>query len=232
MRITGEHVLTADPEQVWRGLQDPQVLADAIPGLQALELRGPDEYGLIVKVGVGSVRAMYAGTFTLADKREGESCAVRVAAGGGAGSVEVQARMTLAAHDGGGARLRYEADATITGALAGVGQRMLGAAAKKTTREFLEALDRRLASPPAAAAASDAAAPTDAATPTDAAGSAADGAAPAAAAQGGAPVVLQPARVSLARRDEELVRIGGATLAGFLLAIVGILVGRRTAVRR
>jgi uncharacterized protein len=46
--------------------------------------------------------------------------------------------------------MHYEADAKVIGALAGVGQRLIGAAAKKTTKEFLEALDREITQPEAA----------------------------------------------------------------------------------
>jgi hypothetical protein len=55
--------------------------------------------------------------------------------------------MTLRDADGGGALLSYEADANVTGALAGVGQRLVAAAARRTTREFLEALDREIVAP-------------------------------------------------------------------------------------
>jgi hypothetical protein len=58
--------------------------------------------------------------------------------------VQTVALMTLADGDG-GALLRYEADATVTGALAGVGQRLVAAAARRTTGEFFQALDREIA---------------------------------------------------------------------------------------
>ena len=78
------------------------------------------------------------GTFTLTDKHEPESCTVRASARGSAGSVDTTAHMRLEDGQNGGARMHYKADAKVTGALAGVGQRLIGAAAKKTTKEFLE----------------------------------------------------------------------------------------------
>ena len=60
------------------------------------------------------------------------------------------------ADNGEGARMSYEADANVTGPLAGVGQRLMGAAARRTTEQFLSALDERIVSgapAPAAAAA-------------------------------------------------------------------------------
>src|SRR3954471_9337357 len=152
MRIEGEHAFGSPRARVWEALNDPATLARALPGAQRLEPVGPDEYALAVNVGVGSVRGTYEGTFALSDKRDGEGCTVRASASGGPGSVETVARMALADRDG-GALMTYEADATVTGALAGVGQRLVAAAARRTTREFLEALDREIVAPTAEAAA-------------------------------------------------------------------------------
>src|SRR5689334_19427359 len=150
MRIEGEHEFGASRLQVWEALNDPDLLARALPGAQRLEPLGPDEYALTVSVGVGSVRGTYEGRFALLDKREAEGCSVRANASGGPGSAETVARVALRDTDRGGTVLSYEADATVTGALAGVGQRLVAAAARRTTREFFVALDREIAAPRAA----------------------------------------------------------------------------------
>ena len=139
MKVTGEHAFRLPRDQVWAGLQDPKVLAAAMPGARRLEPTGPDEYAIIVDVGVGSVKGTYEGTFALTEKQEGEACTVRATASGRPGSVETIARMRLTDQDG-GALLTYEADATVTGPLAGVGQRLMGAAARRTTEQFLSQL--------------------------------------------------------------------------------------------
>jgi uncharacterized protein len=147
LKIEGEHEFTATRQQVWDALQDPRMLGAAVPGARRLEPTGPDEYAIAVDVGVGSVRGTYEGTFAIADKEAPEACTVRASASGRPGSVSATARMRL--RDGGsGAVLSYEADATLTGPLAGVGQRLVGAAARRTTEQFLTALDRTIAAPP------------------------------------------------------------------------------------
>jgi uncharacterized protein len=201
MRIEGEHEFSASRERVWEALNDPRTLARAVPGAQRLDPVGPDAYALTVSVGVGAVRGTYEGTFALADKQEPESCVVRASASGGAGSVETVARMSLRDADGGGAVMRYDADATVTGALAGVGQRLVAAAARRSTREFLEALDREIA---AASAAPEAAA------------------APAAPAARAAP---RP------RAGADPVVIALSALGGCLIALAGVAVGRWSARR-
>jgi carbon monoxide dehydrogenase subunit G len=201
MKVSGDHTFRLSRDQVWAGLQDPKILAAAMPGARRLEPTGPDEYVITVDVGVGSVKGTYEGTFALTEKQEGEACTVRATASGRPGSVETIARMRLTDQDG-GVLLTYEADATVTGPLAGVGQRLMGAAARRTTAQFLSALETTISSPPTEAAAPSAAAP-------------------------GAEVVAAP-RPAVAADTRVIVT---SALAGFVLALVGVAVGRWTARR-
>jgi hypothetical protein len=134
---------------------------------------------------------------------------VRANATGGPGSVEAVAQMRMRDSDSGGAQLSYEADANVSGPLAGVGQRLIGGAAKRTTREFLEALDRQLQAPEAAAAPEEA--PSEAAPPAERR-------------------AFVPAPASAPRRADPVVVVV-SMLAGFLLALIGVGVGRWTARR-
>jgi carbon monoxide dehydrogenase subunit G len=200
VKIHGEHAFKASRAQVWEALNDPAVLADTLPGARSLEPTGPDQYALTVDVGVGSVRGTYEGTFALSDKQERESCTVQANASGRPGAVSAVAQMRLS-DDGQGARMTYEADANVTGPLAGVGQRLMGAAARRTTEQFLSALDDRVlrGAPEPAAAAADR---------------------PAAAVVPAAPAQPTGAKVIVA-----------SALGGFVLALVGVAVGRWTARR-
>lgn len=151
MKVSGDHDFRATRDQVWQALNDPETLAATLPGARRVVPTGPDAYEISIDVGVGSVRGTYEGTFALADKVEGEACTVRATASGRPGSVSAEARMRLSGDDH--ARMSYEADANVTGPLAGVGQRLMGAAARRTTEQFLSALDEHIVAPPAPAVA-------------------------------------------------------------------------------
>ena len=194
MKVTGEHQFTRSADAVWAALQDPETLAATLPGARRLAPTGPDAYAITVDVGVGSVKGTYDGTFALTDKVEREACTVRATASGRPGTVTTVARMQLSERDG-GAHLAYEADATVTGPLAGVGQRLVGAAARRTTEQFLTALDAHIGAPAEAAAA------------------------PSGEIERARPAATD-ARVILA-----------SALGGFLLALLGVAVGRWTARR-
>jgi carbon monoxide dehydrogenase subunit G len=187
MKITGEHKFTHPREDVWKALHDPAVLVATLPGARRLEPTGDGEYAISVDVGVGSVKGTFDGTFALADEEPPEACTVRASANGRPGSVSVAARMRMTDD----ALLTYEADANVTGPLAGVGQRLMGAAAKRTTAQFLTALDEHIGAPAAAA------------EPTR---------------------DLEPAAAPRGGTDPKVVV--ASALGGFLLALVGVAVGR------
>ena len=192
MKITGEHTFTQSRDDVWRALHDPAALQATLPGARTLEPTGDDAYAISVDVGVGSVKGTFDGTFALTDEEPPEACTVRASATGRPGSVSVVARMRMTA-DG---VLTYEADATVTGPLAGVGQRLMGAAAKRTTAQFLGALDEHIGAPAAAAEPAR---------------------------------ELEPATAARGGTDPKVVV--ASALGGFLLALVGVAVGRWSARR-
>jgi carbon monoxide dehydrogenase subunit G len=229
VKLDGEHRFTSSRAEVWRALQDPQMLANALPGVRRLDLTGPDSYDVTVTVGVGAVKGTYDGTFSLSEKQELESCKVQANASGPPGSISTIAAMSLRDADDGGTVLTFEADAKVTGPLAGVGQRMVAAAAKKTTREFLSAIDRELTAGPAPAAAAGSASATNtaAAPPAYAADSVVQGPASGSPSAG----VFFPSAPAGGDGDRELKLLGGGLVMGFLLALVGVLIGRRTAGR-
>ena len=196
MKVAGEHQFAAPREQVWEALLDPAMLAATLPGARRLVPTGADEYAITVDVGVGSVKGTYEGVFSLTDKEPGEACTVRATASGRPGTVTAVARMRLGDGER-GATLAYEADATVTGPLAGVGQRLMGAAARRTTEQFLTALDDRIGAPPEQEARAERS------------------------------YEIEPHRGG--GTDPKV--IAASALGGFLLALIGVAVGRWTARR-
>jgi carbon monoxide dehydrogenase subunit G len=197
MKVAGEYTFDVSPEAVWAALHDRGMLAAALPGARRLEPIGDDEYAVAVDVGVGSIKGTYDGTFALVDQVASESCTVRARATGRPGSVEVSARMRMTARGSDGTVLTYEADATLTGPLAGVGQRLVGAAARRTTEQFLRDLEERIVSPPAESA----------------------------------PEVAVTAAEPELRVEASARMLVASALAGGLLALAGVAVGRWTARR-
>ena len=205
MKIEGRYQFNSGRQDVWKALQDPQTLATTLPGVRRLEVVGPDRYAVMADVGVGSVKGVYDGTFGLDDKKDFEHCVLRGSARGSAGSVEVDVQVRLEDSNG-GTRLQFDADAKVAGPIAGVGQRMIGAASKKMANEFFGGIDRVLmgeavTAPPAGVAAE------------------------------GPPGGEQVGRVFTKPPSppDEMQKFIRGMVVGFVLALIGVAFGRRTA---
>ena len=203
MKIQGRYEFRADRQSVWKALQDPELLAATLPGAKSLEVVGADRYKITADVGVGSVKGTYDGIFSVEDKKDFESCVLRGSARGGAGSIEVEALSRLSDTDAGGTTLAYDAEAKVTGPIAGVGQRMIGAASKRMSNEFFGAMDGVLTG-------------ASVATPSTAGTEA-----------GPSEVGRVFTRPPAPSNDNRTFLAGVAV--GFALAIIGVIVGRRTA---
>lgn len=142
MKVAGEAVLNAPIDAVWAALNDPEVLRRTIPGCERLDPVGPDAYSMTVSAGVGSIKGSYAGEVALTEQELPSSFLLTASGAGAPGTVSTQVRVALAALDNGNTKLTYDADAVVGGMIAGVGQRMLAAVAKKLAGQFFAAVDK------------------------------------------------------------------------------------------
>lgn len=157
MRVNGSATLHGPVDEVWTALRDPNVLVRTIPGCRRLETTGEDEYAMTVTAGVASIKGTYVGTVRLTDPQPPHSFVLRASGNGNPGTVDASVTVSLTGDDNGGTRLEYDADAVVGGTIAGVGQRMLSSAAKRTAGEFFANVDAALtggleAAPPPASA--------------------------------------------------------------------------------
>jgi carbon monoxide dehydrogenase subunit G len=144
MVIEGRYEIDGIPrERVFEALSDPAILARSVPGCRTLVDRGDGVYELTIDVGVGAVRGTYAGKVKIGERRAPDLYEAVLDASGGPGSVQARMRAELAQHNGGTA-VTYSMDATLAGAIAGVGQRVLSGASRKNATAFLDGLQAEL----------------------------------------------------------------------------------------
>jgi carbon monoxide dehydrogenase subunit G len=144
MKLSGEATLNASVDQVYAALNDPAMLVRTIPGCKRLEQVGADSYRATITAGVASIKGTFDGDVRLTDQDAPHSFTLHASGVGAPGTVTAVTRVTLAV-TGATTRLTYDADATIGGAIGGVGQRMITGVARKTAGEFFAAVDRELA---------------------------------------------------------------------------------------
>ena len=145
MKITGTATLDAPLERVWEAINDPAVLARCIPGCEALTTLAEDHYAMTVTVGVAAIRGTYDGKVLIGDKVAPGALTMKASGAGAAGTIDADVKVALAPSPTGGTDISYDADATVGGAVGGVGQRILGSVTKKLAGQFFTALDRDIA---------------------------------------------------------------------------------------
>ena len=154
MKISGSSTLDAPVDKVWEAIQDPAVLARCLPGCESLAVIGDDRYAMSVTAGVAAIKGTYAGEVSLSDKVAPHSLTMRASGAGAPGTIDADVKVQLAPSAAGGTDLSYDADASVGGAIGGVGQRMLVGVSKKMAGQFFTALDRDIAGLPPAGATS------------------------------------------------------------------------------
>ena len=212
MKVSGTHDLAVPRERVFDALQDPAVLARTLPGCQQLEVSGEDTYTATLHAGVASVKGTYTGSVTLLEKSAPDSYRMRAEGAGGPGTIAADAVIRLE-ENGDGTTVHYDADAIVGGMIGGVGQRMLVGVARKTAGEFFTNVERELtgAAPVPVAAGAPEAGPAETPAGPPSVGTVYAGAPPAPAA------------------DTQKLELLIAALVGAAVALLGVLVGRRSA---
>jgi carbon monoxide dehydrogenase subunit G len=142
MKLEGNYQFEAPLRAVWNALQDPEVLAATLPGCDKLTREGNQFTGEL-NVKIGPVQGKFDGKVDMTDMVEPESFTMLVDGRGGPGFVKANARVKLAP-EGGATRLDYDADVTVGGKIASVGQRLIDASARAIVKQSLEGLNERL----------------------------------------------------------------------------------------
>jgi carbon monoxide dehydrogenase subunit G len=144
MNLTGTFTFNGPRQKVWDLLQDPDVLAKALPGTERLTLAGPDRYEGVMKVSVGPMTAAkFDVTVTLGDKRPPERFTMQIDGKGGVGFAHGTASVELREQPE-GTEMHYASDVQIGGRIASVGQRLIESVSRMMMRQALESLDREL----------------------------------------------------------------------------------------
>src|SRR5262245_54439187 len=146
MDITASYVFTAPPERVWSLLMDPDVLASCVPGCEGFEPAGEDRYTVALTVGLAAITGKYSGSVAVSDKVEPSSYRLTVEGTGRAGFVKGNSAIALKP-DGATTVVDITASVQMGGAIARLGQRLIGAAAKLMMDQFFSCLQSRAAAP-------------------------------------------------------------------------------------
>lgn len=145
MKLNGSFAFDGPRSKVWSLLQDPDVLARALPGTETLRQTDADRFDGVMKVSVGPVTAAkFDVTVTLRDKVPPHRFAMQIEAKGAVGFTRGTASVELQEQADARTVMHYTSDVQIGGRIASVGQRLLESVGKMMMKQALESLDREL----------------------------------------------------------------------------------------
>jgi carbon monoxide dehydrogenase subunit G len=155
MDMTGETLIPAPREVVWRALNDPEILRQSIPGCETIDKKSDTAFSAKVVAKVGPVRATFTGDVQLTDLDPPNGYRISgEGKGGPAGFAKGGATVRLSDAEG-GTMLSYTVDAQIGGKLAQIGSRLIDATARSMAQDFFGRFSKLVA--PAAEATPDSA---------------------------------------------------------------------------
>jgi carbon monoxide dehydrogenase subunit G len=138
MKMSGSRELPAPQAEVWRKLNDVDVLKRCIPGCESLEKTGENDLKATVALKIGPVSARFQGNVTLSDLDPPNAYRISGSGNGGvAGSGTGGANVRLEP-SGAGTELSYDVDANVSGKIAQLGGRLIDATAASLANQFFD----------------------------------------------------------------------------------------------
>ena len=145
MILSGNYEFRAPRQRVWELLQDPEVLAKALPGTDRLVLSAEDRFDGVMKVSIGPVTAArFDVNVTLTEKDPPRRFVMQIDGKGGVGYTRGTATIELDEKSPAETVLRYDSNIQVGGKIAAVGQRLLEQVGKMMSKQALETLEREM----------------------------------------------------------------------------------------
>jgi len=140
MEVSGDHKFGTPRPAVWQALLDPDALKASMPGCEVFTEVAPNSYDLTIRVGIAAIKGTYTGNVQVVEPVENTSYRLVVSGSGKPGRVQADALLQLS-DDGPGTRVDYRGDVKAQGAIARLGSRLLGGAAKLMIGQFMKAME-------------------------------------------------------------------------------------------
>lgn len=139
MKIAGTAQVPFPPERAYDLMQDPVLLAKAIPGCESLLKTGENEYTIKMKMVLASLSGAFDGKVSLTEPNRPHSFRMVVEGTGKIGFMKGDGLLRLTANEQ-GTEVAYDGDAQIGGKIAAVGNRMIDMTARMLIKRFFEKL--------------------------------------------------------------------------------------------
>ena len=145
MDMNGSATINAPLDLVWKGLNDPEILRQCIPGCEALEKKSDTEMTATVVLKIGPVKAKFEGAVELSNLNPPHSYTISGEGKGGmVGFAKGGADVSLSEQPDGTTLLTYSVKADVGGKIAQLGARLIDSTAKSLAEKFFTTLGEKV----------------------------------------------------------------------------------------
>ena len=143
IRLENEYHIDLDQENVWKAINNPEILSEILPNCESLEPISEHQFIAHIKVKIGPISSKFKSTLELFDLKEPDGYRFRVQGSGKKGSMNGQGEIKLLSN-GSGTGFTFIAEGKVTGLITRVGQRLIEAAGKKLMDQGFENFKNRV----------------------------------------------------------------------------------------
>jgi len=147
MQIQETFTVPAPPATVWRFFEDIERVARCVPGVQSVDVLGPDRYKVLATQKVGFISATFEMATQLESKDPLRSLAfssVGKSVKGAIGNLRSRDRVDFEATPEGGTRVTLTSEVAVGGMLGALGHKAIASKSKEITEKFAQALQAEI----------------------------------------------------------------------------------------
>ena len=135
MKIEPTQILESNLEKVWDSLHNEQVLRECIPGCESLVKTSDNSYSVTIRIKISAVTGKYTGSIQIQNVSPLKQYTMVVEGTGSGGTVKAEVTLSFNQVKE-GTEINVSGDATVSGIIARVGQRILGGASRMLINQF------------------------------------------------------------------------------------------------
>ena len=135
MKLSGSYKLNVKKENVWKALNDPNILKKCIPGCESFEKSSDVTFEASATNQIGPMNATFSGTVTISNILENQSYTLSGEGQSSVGFANGKADVKLI-EENGITTMMYEVNVDVGGKIAQLGSRLIDGVAKKMSDYF------------------------------------------------------------------------------------------------
>ena len=147
MHFQGTVDIAAPRERVWAFVTDPKAVSACAPDVQSIEMLDPSHFKLVVRAGVGPIRATFNLDVVFTELTPPARANVRARGQAPGSAVEQLSTIELDAPSPDRTTMRWTSDVTISGTIAQMGGRLMQGTADKITQQVFACIKTKLETP-------------------------------------------------------------------------------------